>query len=324
VQRAIWVDFAKVLAAFCVILIHVVAPEILREDFESSNWQIANILDSFSRFAPPLFFMISGAMLLGKVESATDFYRKRLSKILIPFAFWALFFSIYKKLHVPSMTTMQLFSDFIYGNAYFHLWFVNAILLLYLLTPLIRLAIARVQDKHVLLAVMLLFLASSYGILFVGQYLFFFKSLGHLAYFICGYLLVKNNFSKNISLFLLGISASITAYLTYQACMDSGELQLIFYEYTSPNVIAMSIFIYLLVKRFELADERKKLGVVEVSSLTLGVYLIHPLFLNLVELSWLYEFSFVAWVLFQTAIVFLFSYIAVKVLSKIKYLERIV
>jgi surface polysaccharide O-acyltransferase-like enzyme len=322
--RVIWIDFAKVMAAFCVVLIHVVATEILKQDFEATGWQIANLLDSFSRFAPPLFFMTSGAMLLGRIENAGDFYRKRMSKILIPFLFWSLLFLSYKKLLVPSLTIQQLFIDLIKGDAYFHLWFVNAILFLYLLTPAVRIAIARYQTRHLIFAVFMLFALSSYGILVVKQYLFLFKSLGHLAYFVTGYLLMKVDISKSISIPMVIISATVTAFVTYLLSTQASELDLVFYEYTSPNTIILSIFVYLLVKKFDISSISNRASLVNLSSLTLGIYLIHPLFLNAIKLQWLYDTSYIVWVLTSTGLVFFLSFATVKIISKIKYLNKII
>jgi surface polysaccharide O-acyltransferase-like enzyme len=322
-RRVIWVDFAKVLAAFCVVLIHVAAPEILKQDFDSFGWQTANLLDSLSRFAPPLFFMISGTMLLGKSERASIFYSKRVSKIVFPFLFWSIFFLVLRKFFSPlAPTTEQLFFDLLRGDAYFHLWFVNAILFLYLLTPLVRTIIERLDTKPVVIAVVALFMISAYGVLEIKQYLFLFKACGHLAYFITGYLLAKVDIRKSVSIAMIAVSVAITAYLTYRLSEGSGNLDLSFYEYTSPNVIVFSIFVYLLVKKFDISALTSQAAIVSLSSLTLGIYLIHPIFLNLIKLPWLYDASYIVGVLADTGLVFFLSFASVKIISKIKYLNK--
>ncbi len=58
------------------------------------NWHVLNIWDSFSRWAVPIYIMLSGSLLLDpdRVESPSKFYHKRLMRIGVPLVFWSLFF----------------------------------------------------------------------------------------------------------------------------------------------------------------------------------------------------------------------------------------
>ena len=49
----------------------------------NSFWQFINIFESSIRFAVPVFFMISGALLIKNLnESIKDFYKKRFLKVI--------------------------------------------------------------------------------------------------------------------------------------------------------------------------------------------------------------------------------------------------
>ena len=58
------------------------------------NWHILNGWDAFSRWAVPIYIMLSGSLLLDphRVESPSKFYHKRLMRIGVPLVFWSLFF----------------------------------------------------------------------------------------------------------------------------------------------------------------------------------------------------------------------------------------
>lgn len=54
-----------------------------------SNFYLSSSIKAFIRVGIPIFFMISGALLIGK--SNENFLSKRFSRILEPFIFWVLF-----------------------------------------------------------------------------------------------------------------------------------------------------------------------------------------------------------------------------------------
>lgn len=67
------------------------------------TWLINNFIECLFYFAVPIFFMLVGATLFDykKRYDTKTFFRKRFTKILIPFIFWSffglIFFSVTKK-----------------------------------------------------------------------------------------------------------------------------------------------------------------------------------------------------------------------------------
>ena len=59
-------------------------------------WWVGNVADSLVRFAVPVFLMLSGATMLGKEYSLTDFYKKRFLRVFLPFVFWLGMYWIYR------------------------------------------------------------------------------------------------------------------------------------------------------------------------------------------------------------------------------------
>jgi surface polysaccharide O-acyltransferase-like enzyme len=60
----------------------------------TDNWHVLNVWDAFSRWAVPIYIMLSGSLLLdpNRVESPSRFYHKRLMRIGVPLVFWSFFF----------------------------------------------------------------------------------------------------------------------------------------------------------------------------------------------------------------------------------------
>jgi len=120
------IDFARVVACLMVIVVHVAATNFYTF---SDKWWATNFWDSLTRGCVPLFLMISGALLLNKDESLGVFIRKRFSKIIPPLLFWSLaYLALNNYRHVEPLTIMQIFL----GPAMYHLWYLYAILGLYL------------------------------------------------------------------------------------------------------------------------------------------------------------------------------------------------
>lgn len=89
-----------------------------------------------------LFILLSGALLLGKEESAGVFYRKRIRRIIPPFLIWSLVVYTLTCLvsgPIPWKTVIPEFlRQFLTQGVHGTYWFVYMIIGLYLVTPLLR------------------------------------------------------------------------------------------------------------------------------------------------------------------------------------------
>ena len=64
------IDLAKSIAIACVVLIHVASGPLLWEAPNTGRWMQSLLWGSASRFAVPLFFLCSGALLLDENRGA--------------------------------------------------------------------------------------------------------------------------------------------------------------------------------------------------------------------------------------------------------------
>jgi len=88
-----WVDLIRVVAIYLVVVVHVSGQLTnIWGEIPNSQWLIADIYGGIARISVPLFFMISGYLLLPRSETLKDFYMRRMTKVLIPFVAWSLIY----------------------------------------------------------------------------------------------------------------------------------------------------------------------------------------------------------------------------------------
>lgn len=152
-------DFIRALAALLVIMMHSVietyAPSVSIGD---PGYFTLKMVLAISLVCNALYIMLSGALLLQpKEESIKDFYKKRLTKVLIPtISYYLLYmFQGYPK---------EVFKDGIWSGLkeiglglltsrpqyMLHMWFIYAILGLYILAPFLRIMISHITQGQLL------------------------------------------------------------------------------------------------------------------------------------------------------------------------------
>src|SRR5947209_7774316 len=91
-MHLIYLDVLRAFAIVLVVLLHAAHPVTHDATVGSSRWWAANLYEGGGRCCVPLFIMISGALLLdpGKRENLSAFFRKRVTRVIIPFLAWSL------------------------------------------------------------------------------------------------------------------------------------------------------------------------------------------------------------------------------------------
>ena len=63
-QHIIYFYILRVLVAFSVVMLHISGKQWLLLDYRTVSWQIHHLFNGFTRWAVPVFVMMSGAFLL--------------------------------------------------------------------------------------------------------------------------------------------------------------------------------------------------------------------------------------------------------------------
>lgn len=336
-----WLDNSRILAIFAVVVLHVAAGVVTGNEIGSEYWWIGNIYNSLVRWCVPVFVMISGALMLdtSKNEELTVFYKKRLSRILIPIIVWSVFYSAWAVLKASikgeQLYLTDLLNRVLSGMPHYHMWFLYMILIMYLLTPFFRPIVANFSKRDLTLLTVFTFLLAAINFAYImvtsaepRPALFINWFLLYIPYYFLGHLIREDDVPR--SSVLLWSTFVVSALVTSVGCylvstrigLDSG---LYFYGYLSVSVIPMSISTMYLLKKIStpiISSEFTK----KMSALTLGVYLIHPVLLETInQLGYGandYKYSFSVPII--ASIIFASSLTIAWGIYSVSYLKRII
>ncbi len=154
-QRIVFLDYLRVIACFMVILVHSVEPFYLGgqgtliASWDAGFW--STVIDSALRAAVPLFLMASSYLLFPVKEATSSFFKRRFTRVLIPFVIWSLLYALIPYLGVEGefdrvQNLKQLGWNFLMASG--HLWFVYMLVGIYLLMPMLSPWIERISKRE--------------------------------------------------------------------------------------------------------------------------------------------------------------------------------
>lgn len=290
-----WLDNARIVAILGVVFIHAAVGAVVDNPVGDTFWWAGNVWDSLSRWSVPVFVMISGALLLdpARQESPLDFYRKRLTRILLPILFWSLFYLAWTYLKgaqkgaAPGLG--ELVAKWASGRPYYHLWFMYMLPGLYLVAPFLRRlvqAASRAELTGLAAAAFVLAALNQVHQGFTGTEapLFINWFLAYTPYFLAGYLIrtYPGSVPRGLCLGVFALSCVLTMAGCFGVARSAGLVKgLYFYEYLSLSVIPMALSLMFLLRDWQ----RPLLGTRNeaVAGLSFGVYLIHAAVLDVLS-----------------------------------------
>ena len=284
-----WIDLIRVVAVFQIVLVHLSYVIFFKEEVLSANWRAANFYDSFSRMGVPLFFMVSGFLLLGKTEPIVDFFRKRFVKVGIPTLFWSVAYLLWSVeaytdgTMSPLRVALSMLKVMYLGDVEIHLWFLYILIGVYLVVPILRVYVSTASRRDLMYFVAIWFLATP--LLELAQRLIGFPTTlvvpvvtGYVGYFVMGYLLADvklDNRGRLLSALGCIIAIAVTYFGTNLLSAQNGPIDAYLYSYFSPATVLASICGFLLLK--DLGSNPGKFAKIirTVSATSFGIYLIH-------------------------------------------------
>ncbi len=343
--RFAWVDLIRVVAVFQVVLVHLSYPIFYKGDLPPSAWAAANFYDSLSRMGVPLFFMVSGALLLGKREPMRAFLWRRFVKVGLPALFWSVFYLLWsvKAYRNGSMTplhvVLSILKTIYLGDVEIHLWFLYVLAGIYLVTPLLRLLVSVASRRDLGYFLLLWLLGTSLPELF-KRLTGFPTALeipmvsGYIGYFLLGYWLAEARLTPHGRwLAAVGALAAVLATFWGTAWLSASAetIDAFFYSYFSLPTILAAICGFLLFKDLgERLDRRAAVWLRSLAAASFGVYLVHILVIDLLRhgvlgfrlYSWM---GTPLWFIPLTALVVCaLSYLLVRLLRLIPFVNMIV
>ena len=286
------------IALFAVIALHTASPLLMGfGKVTVVNWFAADLYNALTRFAVPVFVMISGALLLHREYELGDFLKKRLSRIIWPSLFWSLVYIAYSTYDEELCFSTDIGKDVLLvltqlkNGAYYHLWYVYMLIGLYLIIPIISRFVRNATEKEVIYFLLVWFAV----IAFTQPYLSSFWPqvdvryfTGYIGYLVLGHYLAFKELPEvrnkaGLVVFYLMCLGGITIG-TYFISWGTNSLSTVMYEPLGPFVILYAAGVFLLARTtvFSLPGYLRKLRDF-TGGYSLGIYLCHALFLSLLD-----------------------------------------
>lgn len=288
-------DVLRALACLGVVYLHVAAPA-LRQFDDMLTWHVSNLLTSLCTAAVPIFFMMSGALALGREKTAdvNDLFRRRLWRVLVPFAVWTLIMLGYYLWRDGAEAAKKAAENLLSVPVTTPYWFLYAYLPLLLIAPLMRKMVEGMERRH-WNYLLLLWLACSvlphtlpiswrrswypgYSLNFLG---------GMLGYFLLGYRLTQIKYKGKPWQFALaaGVLVLCIAGGTYGMSMRYAVYSELLKSYLSLFVVLLAVCLFLLARSVAETKPNRLCGRGwgVLSNASFGVYLSHPLLMDVIR-----------------------------------------
>ncbi len=316
-------DLGRCIAAICVIAIHVSG--VFCKDSSASAFYLANIVNGFSRFSVPAFFMFSGYLLCGRPTlKPTSYVFSKVVGLVKVYLFASLAYYLFDRFYQrQDMKSWPV--DFLAGHAHFHLWFIPALIAVYFFYPLFMRILDEDKKYVFVFVVVSIILINLSGVMVVatnsGTSFQVESSLGPL-YFLLGFCADSIfRFSKKICWFIfLAASFAIAAISTLMAAravdiplLDPGL-------YTGVLVFTQALAFFMMIKDVKIQATFLPL-LSRVAKLILGIYIFHHAFMVFVfdALNHIGGFSQSEIVILAIPLVFLFSALFTAAIRKINF-----
>ncbi len=327
---------ARAIAILFVVFTHI------HEQIGVDSYIIQAIFYDIDRLGVPLFFMLSGALVLPKIVNINMwvFYRKRIPQFIFLLFFYSFLTTFIQKAfsNIPiwqSLKESLVFTNGIYpantGGAH-HLWFMYTIIELYLIAPFLGKLLERLSNREILFFLVISIFLTQFKDSLIGGFRIevdFIQRLGsdflggHLNFFVIGYLLIY----RRINLSLLSSLALLLLPILFSLLRELHKSEFIgvFHWYSSSLSILLSSVGLLSLIRIAFENTQKSIFIERISLYSFGIYLSHYVFIYIFKA--IIDFSiFSFWekliVLYIPS--FLSAYIFTWLLSKNKYTKLFV
>lgn len=292
------IDLLKMISIFGVLVIHISSSGYSDFPIQSFNWYATAFWSALIRFAVPVFFMCSGALMLDPKKEITPkaLYTKYLPRILIALFFWAAAYEAYHLFQLyraggalPPGSIWASFKNLLLFRHHFHLYYLHIIILVYAFLPMTRILIRHASKEQLMyaiaiwffLGIVLPFAANFYPFTLLSKILARYSintTYAAIGYGIMGYYLKKyppRHAYRFGLLFLLGFCIVFCG--TVLGSSLRGSLVTNFLEGMSPGVAFLAIGLFGVVTAL-FSNKPAGKPVMKLSAASFCIYLVHDFF----------------------------------------------
>lgn len=301
-EHLLWVDLLKIFSIFMVIVLHVSSKNMYMFNVGDTYFTIYTMYSLMTRWAVPVFFMCSGALMLHP-EKELSFKKMKKSVLRLVFSLgaWSVFYAIFNTLTAWDFSIdtapERIWNNFCTGA--YHLWFLFVLIGLYLIVPFLK-KITCGSKKEL---EYFLFLACLFSVIvpllekleICTLLVLWLKNLkvsfvaGYVGLFVLGYYLRKYPFCKNrksalICIAIGTISLILSSALTFIWESSSGMRDDFWQENLNITVLPQAFAIFSLgqyISGYIYKKRRICTTIKTISSKIFVIYLCHDIFITL-------------------------------------------
>ena len=291
------IDVIRTIAIIMVVLNHVTARFFKVAPFDSFTWFTSVVYYCFHN-GTSLFFMVTGMVFLkpGHSVPITGFLRSRFLRVLLPSIFWVIFFTFYRAWYLSDVSSAkEMLINALNGPVYYHLWYVYALIPLYLVLPIIN-KLMQYSNQEIIEYILLLWfigfsivpafqsiipsLELNWLITIFGNFLGFMVAGSYFYWF-------KSNFQRNKIFIVYSIMFFLVIGSLYLVRFVNGKPDAFFASRNSPFMVVMSLCIFLIATQINYAKVFEKFKWIQklvhwVADSSFSIYILHVIIIELV------------------------------------------
>lgn len=318
----------------------------------SSDFWANHTVNALCRWAVPLYVMLSGAILLADhQQSSAQFFRKRLARLALPTFFWSFAFMAFAIYYTGWLAGWAAgLADLALGRPYGHLHFLFRIAGLYLLTPMFRgychHATRRQLGCTVLFAFTLAMADSAWSAFTRTEASVFARFAPFVGFYLAGYWLRDVRLtSRSLLLAAFGWAVGVATLILGTPWLirldwalhpeHTGRLvpfpsiAMWLYDFLSPPRVLIALctwllFTHIFSRPWPASTRLRPINTALVPA-TLGIYMIHPVFREILYLNGI-DSAWPAWpigIWLTPLMVYLASAFSILLILRVPYLRRI-
>lgn len=307
-KRIVFLDYLRVISCFMVVMVHACEfyyctdTGVVLTNESARLW--VSLIDGAFRSSVPLFVMASSFLLVPLTSSPSNFFRRRFSRVFVPFIIWSLLYAVVPVVagsidgNIAERVSAILYTANLDSG---HLWFIYMLIGIYLVMPVISpwLEQASKRAEQIFLAIWFLSTFTGYlrpitdyvwGEVFWNNFHALYYFSGYIGYVVLAHYIrryinwsVKKTFAVALPLILIGYA--FTAGLFYMHSLESTDYRYVeqSWYFCTFNVAMMTAGTFLLMRLISTTPSWLYKPVKKISNLSYSIYLMHIFILGFMQ-----------------------------------------
>lgn len=292
-KRVLYFDYLRVIACFLVIIIHTVANYEERLVRSSFTYYAGDLMKTIGFSGVAIFFAISGAIFLspeisGEGVNIKKLWTRNILRLVLSYVIWSWFYTAtvwWGKFPMNPETVSLFFREFLYGTPMYHLWFIPALVSIYIIVPVLKpgfkeQSVAKYFAVAAFVVQILLHDIYKYDYFWEAGFDAVYHRFplimltSNLVYFVLGLYLYRQDYSGKQRIVIYSFAALlliITKAVDYSRDAIGRATEL-----NSLTVYFTTFALFVLFKYMPIRETKFRKFIAGLSKLTFGIYLLHP------------------------------------------------